>query len=224
MKRLKSALPESRRASGSRRKAAIRAGIAAAAGLGLIGGTAGSAHAAPVRLDYPLSGSTFIEGTASSLALGPGVLEANADIRGGTLTANTKLPAAHGSFTMLGLIPVTVTTEFIETEPTVGTIDLKTGAIKSTTKLTLRLKDLKIAGIPTLVGRSCQTEVPAELALASEPGFNALLGGTLSGTYTIPKFEHCLLATPIINLIIPGEGNTVSLTLGRPSAPPKPTS
>jgi hypothetical protein len=183
---------------------------------------AGAAHAAPIRLDYPLTGSSLIQGTGSSLELGPGVLEANADLRAGTLTANTKLPPGAGAFKMLGLIPVTVTTEFIETEPTTGTIDLKTGAIKSTTKLTLRLKDLKVAGIPTPVGDSCQTEVPAELVLTSEPGFNALKGGNLSGTYTIPKFEHCLLATPLINLVIPGEGNTVTLTLGQPKAPPKP--
>lgn len=213
MKRLKSAPFRGRRA-------ALRGAVALAAGVGLVAATSGSAHAVPIRLDYPLAGSTHLEGTGSDLALGPGVLEVTADLRAGTLLANTKLPPAPGSFKMLGAIPVSVTTEFIETEPTVGTIDLKTGAVKSTTKLTLRLKDLKVAGIPTPVGSSCQTEVPAELNLASEPGFNALKGGTLSGTYTIPKFEHCLLVTPLINLIIPGEGNRVSLTLAQPGPPP----
>ncbi|MCX4821152.1 hypothetical protein OG883_14760 [Streptomyces sp. NBC_01142] len=215
MKRLKSA------PSGDRR-AIFRAGIALAAGLGLVSATAGTAHAVPVRLDYPLTGTTFLEGTGSSLTLGPGVLEAQTDLKVGTLTANTKLPPAPGSFKMIGAIPVSVTTEFIETEPTTGTIDLKTGAIKSTTKLTLRLKNLKVAGIPTPVGNACQTEVPAVLNLASEPGFNPLRGGKLSGTYTIPRFKHCLLATPLINLVIPGEGNTITLTLGQAAQPPKP--
>lgn len=73
-----------------------------------------------------------------------------------------------------------------------------------------------------LVTSSCRTEVPAEVNLASETGFNPIKGGKLSGTYTIPKFEHCLLATPLINLVIPGEGNTVTLTLGQATQPPTP--
>lgn len=46
------------------------------------------------------------------------------------------------------------------------------------------------------------------------PGFNALTGGTVSGTYTIPRFAHCLLAPPLINLTLPDPGNTITLTLG----------
>ncbi|MGW0773468.1 hypothetical protein ACWD01_07365 [Streptomyces sp. NPDC002835] len=202
------------------RRVLVRAAVALAAGLGLVAATSGSAHAVPIRLDYPLTGTTHLAGTGSDLALGPGVLEVTADLRAGTLSANTQLPPAPGSFKMLGAIPVSVTTEFVETEPTAGTIDLKTGALKTTTKLTLQLKNLKVAGIPTPVGSSCRTETPAVLNLTSDPGFNALRGGTLSGTYTIPKFEHCLLATPLINLIIPGDGNKVSLTLAQPAPPP----
>jgi hypothetical protein len=43
---------------------------------------------------------------------------------------------------------------------------------------------------------------------------NVLNGGTLAGTYTIPPFAHCGLATFLINLTLPGPGNTISLTLG----------
>jgi hypothetical protein len=53
--------------------------------------------------------------------------------------------------------------------------------------------------------------------LSSQAGFNALSGGTVSGTYTIPKFTHCLLATALINLTLPGPGNTITLTLGAPT-------
>lgn len=202
------------------RRAVLRGGVALAAGVGLMAATAGAAHAVPVRLDYALTGSTVIKGTDSTLELTPGVLEASADLANGTLTANTKLPPAPGSFKMIGVLPVTVTTEFIETEPTKGIIDLKTGQVNSTTKMILRLKDLKVAGIPTPIGNSCQTKEPAVLNLTSEPGFNPLAGGTLSGTYTIPKFEHCLLTTGLINLIIPGDGNTIRLDLGPATQPP----
>ncbi|MEU2603805.1 hypothetical protein [Streptomyces albus] len=222
MRRTLSAFPE------DRRRAARRAGVAAAA-LGcviplLAVGTAqadapsGSA-AAPVRLDYPLNGTTHLTGTGSDLALGPGTLKTSTNLTTGELTAETQLPDAPGSFKALG-IPVSVTTEFIEEEPTTGTLDLKTGAVSTTSHLTLRLKNLKVAGIPTPVGPNCKTRTPAVIGLKSEPGFNVFTGGTLSGTYTIPKFEHCLLATPVINSMVPGDGNTLSLTLGKAARPP----
>lgn len=196
-----------------------RAVLAVLAAAGFTVATSGTANAAPVRLDYPLTGTTHLAGTDSDLELGPGTLESSVDLSTGALTANTKLPPATGSFKTLDLIPATATTEFIETEPTAGSID-NTGEVKTVSKLTLRITELKVAGLPIWVGDRCQTEVPAELALTSEPGFNPLKGGTLSGTYTIPDFEHCLLATPVINAIIPGEGNTISLDLGAAQAPP----
>ncbi|QKW10515.1 hypothetical protein HUT18_32945 [Streptomyces sp. NA04227] len=202
------------------RRTAVRAAFAVSAAAALVTATTGAAHAAPVRLNYPLTGSTVLKGTGSTVNLGPGTLEASADLFAGTLTANTKLPPAKVSFNMLGVIPVSATTEFIETEPTTGTLDLKTGETKTTTKLTLRLKDMKVAGIPTPVGDHCETRTPAVLNLSSEAGFNPLRGGNLSGTYTIPAFEHCLLSTPLINLIVPGDGNTIKLTLGAATQPP----
>jgi hypothetical protein len=42
-------------------------------------------------------------------------------------------------------------------------------------------------------------------------------GGPVSGTYTIPPFANCFLETLVINLTIPGPGNTISLTLGKPT-------
>ena len=40
-------------------------------------------------------------------------------------------------------------------------------------------------------------------------------GGPVSGSYTIPAFHHCLLNTLLLNLTIPGPGNTLNLTLGQ---------
>ena len=96
---------------------------------------------------------------------------------------------------------------------TTGTLE-SNGGILATSQITLKLTSLKVAGIPIPVGRSCETSAPTTIILTSQPGFNALTGGTVSGTYTIPRFAHCLLATPLINLTLPGPGNTISLTLG----------
>jgi hypothetical protein len=189
----------------------------AAALAGTIGLGAGSASAdTTASLTYPVSGSTTINAIHTSIPLGPGTLAATADLTTGTITGSVNLPAATGSFKELGLVPVTATTEFVEQGPTTGTLE-SNGGIAATSHITLKLTSLKVAGIPLPVGNSCETATPATIALTSQPGFNALTGGTLTGTYTIPRFTHCLLATPLINLTLPGPGNTITLTLGAAS-------
>jgi hypothetical protein len=182
--------------------------------------TAGTAHADIVlKLNYPLTGTTYIKSTDSSMSLGPGTLATAVDDTGG-LTATVTLPPATGTFKEFGVIPVSVTTEFVEATPTTGKVDINTGAVQTTSHLTLRITDLRVAGIPTPIGSHCQTESPAEVAVTSDDGFSVITGGNLSGTYTIPNFKNCLLATPLINLVVPGSGNTITLTLGAATIPP----
>lgn len=95
-----------------------------------------------------------------------------------------------------------------------GTVNFTTNAVTTTATDTIKLTSLKVAGVPILVGPSCETS-PTTISVSSQAGFNVLNGGTLSGTYTIPQFAHCGLATLLINLTLPGPGNTISLTLGK---------
>lgn len=169
-----------------------------------------------VSLTYPVSGSTYINAIHTSIPLGPGTLSATADLTTSAVTGSVNLPPATGSFKELGLVPVTATTAFVEQGQTTGTLE-SNGGISATSHITLKLTSLKVAGIPVPVGNSCQTAVPATITLTSESGFNALTGGTVTGTYTIPRFAHCLLATPLINLTLPGPNNTITLTLGTPT-------
>jgi hypothetical protein len=190
--------------------------LVAATAAAAVGVAAAPAQADPfLNVVYPISGTSHINATDADLAVGPGTLRATLDLGTGAVTGSVSLPPATGSFTELGIIPVQATVEFIEAAPTTGTVDLNTGATQAESHITLRLTALKVAGLPVIVGSHCQTERPATIPLSSESGFNPLLGGTVSGTYTIPDFEHCLLATPVINLTIPGPGNTLTLTLGR---------
>jgi hypothetical protein len=166
-----------------------------------------------VNVTYPVSGSTFIKAINSSIALGPGSLSTTADLTTSTLTGTLSLPPATGSFKELGLVPVTATTEMIQDGQATGTVDFSTNAVTTTTKESIKLTSLKVAGLPVPVGSNCET-APATITVSSQPGFNVLSGGTLSGTYTIPSFAHCGLATLLINLTLPGPGNTITLTLG----------
>ena len=188
--------------------------FSAAAVAGTVGtGVSPASADTTVSLTYPVSGSTYINAIHTSIPLGPGTLSATADLTTSAVTGNVNLPPATGSFKELGLVPVTATTAFVEQGQTTGTLE-SDGGIQATSHITLKLTSLKVAGIPVPVGNSCQTAVPATITLTSESGFNALTGGTVSGTYTIPRFAHCLLATPLINLTLPGPNNTITLTLG----------
>ena len=185
------------------------AAVAGAVGLGVCPASADTT----VSLTYPISGSTYINAIHTSIPLGPGTLSATADLTTSAITGSVNLPPATGSFKELGLVPVTATTAFVEQGQTTGTLE-SDGGIQATSHISLKLTSLKVAGIPVPVGNSCETAVPATISLASETGFNALTGGTVSGTYTIPHFAHCLLATPLINLTLPGPNNTITLNLG----------
>jgi hypothetical protein len=210
-----------------RRSAAILAAGATAvlvAGLGAAPALAAPlAHAGPaaaaapadstLSATYPVTGSTHIQKLNATVPLGPGSLAVTLDTTTADLTATLNLPPATVSATVLGL-PVTATTAFIQDGTATGTADLAANSVQTTAKETLQVTSLKVAGVPVPVGRSCESIVPASISVASQPGFNVLFGGTLAGTYAIPLFAHCGLATPLLNLTIPGGGNTISLTLG----------
>jgi hypothetical protein len=211
-----------------RRRLTLLAATAAAAVAGIAAATpalasdsapaAPAARAAPadttVSVSYPVTGSTFIKAINSTIGLGPGTLATTADLTTSTLTGTLTLPPATGSFKELGLVPVTATTQMIQDGTATGTVNFTTNAVTTTATDTIKLTSLKVAGLPIPVGPSCETS-PAAITVSSQAGFNVLNGGTLSGTYTIPTFAHCGLATLLINLTLPGPGNTISLTLGK---------
>jgi hypothetical protein len=168
-----------------------------------------------VTLRYPVTGTTHLAAPNADLPLGPGKLTSSADLNTGAITATLKLPNATGSFNELGLVPVTATAQLINNGPTTGTVDPNTGAVATTSLITMKIIDLKVAGIDMPVGNSCQTSTPVSVSVASQPGFSILKGGNLAGTYTIPPFANCGLETLLINLTLPGPNNTITLTLGK---------
>lgn len=193
----------------------------AAASAALVLGASSAVADTTLTLTYPASGSTSVAATNASLALGPGSLTATADLTTGMVTGTLSLPNSTGSFTELGIVPVTATVAFTEVGSVTGTVSLATGATTATADETLRITDLKVAGVDTFVGPNCKTVTPARITVTSQPGFSVLQGGPLAGTYTIPDFNNCGLLDSeagLIDLTIPGPGNTIALTLGTPTA------
>ena len=202
------------------RRTRARLVAAAAAGALATGGALaldpGMASAATLlHAKYKVSGSTYLKSPNFTLALGPGTLSATVNAATGKLTANLSLPNATGSFKQFGVIPVTATAQLINDGPTIGKLNLNTGAVKTKSKITMRIVSLTVSGVNVPVGSSCETSTPVAVALASLPKFNVLAGGKLAGTYTIPNFRHCGLAAVLINATIPGSGNTITIKLGK---------
>jgi hypothetical protein len=188
-------------------------GLLAVVGM-LTSGGAASADST-VTLRYPVTGTTHLATPNADVPLGPGHLTATADLNTDAIKATLKLPDATGSFKELGLVPVTATVELINDGPTRGTLNRNTGAVTTTSKITMRIVDLKVAGVDAPVGSACQTSTPVSVKVSSQPGFNILKGGNLAGTYTIPQFANCDLETLLINQTVPGAGNNITLTLGK---------
>ena len=203
------------RSSLIRRTSALSAvGIVTAGALIAAAGPASARPAASIKASYKVTGSTFLAGPGATLSVGPGKLTAKVNLSTGKVSANLSLPPSTGSFKEFGLIPVSATAKFIN-DGTTGKINLKTGKVTTTSKITLQIVSLSVAGLPIPVGSSCETSSPVVVTLKSQPGFSILGGGKVAGTYTIPKFSNCGLATLLINLTIPASGNTITLKLGK---------
>lgn len=190
--------------------------VALIAGMALVLAPAAAAHAANgVNIDYDASGTTHIAGTNSNIDLGPSTLHTSIDTANGDLTGSLDLPGTTTKFKLIGFLPVTADVNFEPAAPLEGHITL-TGSnaiITSTAKYYVRLSNIKVAGIPTFAGSHCRTINPVSIP-ANTPegeGFDILQGGTLQGTYTIGAFHHCGLNTLLINAVVPGSGNTLTL-------------
>jgi hypothetical protein len=203
-----------------RKPLVLLAATVAVAGIGLSATPALASRSAPAdqvfNLTYPVTGSTFIKKINSSISLGPGTLASSADLTTSRLTATLSLPPATGSFKELGFLTVTATTKLIQVGQATGTFNFNANTVTTTATAMLQLTSLNVAGLNIPVGSSCETS-PASITVSSQPGFTFGLGGNLAGTYTIPNFRHCGLATLLINLTLPGPGNTITLTLGQPT-------
>jgi hypothetical protein len=190
--------------------------IPAAALLAVTGviASAGAASAGTtLTITYKVTGSTLIKSVNANTPLGPGKLVTKANLNTGKLTANLSLPPATVSFKEYGL-PVVATANLVQDGPTTGQININTGAVKTTSRISLQLTSLTIAGLTLTMPATCESATPAVIKLASQKGFNVVKGGNLAGTYTIPPVANCGLLTPVLNLIFPGPGNTITLKLG----------
>jgi hypothetical protein len=167
-----------------------------------------------ITVTNTVTGTTYLKGLDQTVSIGSGTLTSTIDLTTDGVSSTMSLPPTTASFKEFGFIPVSATTEFVQDGPQTGTVNLSGGTITTTSQDTLKITNISVGGISIPLGNSCQTKTPASITLASQAGFSLTGGGELAGSYTIPKFAHCGLATPLINLIIAGPGNTLTIDLG----------
>lgn len=179
------------------------------------------AHAVTINLDYDATGTAHIARTNSSINLGPSTLTTALNFDNGNFTGSLPLPGTTTRFEVIGFIPVTADVNFVEAAPLVGNITLSQldARVTSTASYHIKLSNIKIAGFPTFTGAYCRTKNPVSIPANTPTGetFDILGGGTLAGQFTIGDFQNCGLNTGLINLLIPGPGNTanIEVTNGR---------
>ncbi len=177
-----------------------------------------AAHAATiVPIQYDAQGTSHIAKTNSDVKLGPTKLTTNLDIDTGDFTGSLPLPGTSTSFKIAGFLPTEAKVDFIEAAPLTGHINLADdrAEVTSTAKYYIKLSDIKVAGFPTFPGDKCKTKQPVSIPVGTRPneGFDLVNGGTLVGTFTIGEFENCGINTGLINSLVPGGGNTVTINV-----------
>jgi len=181
-----------------------------------VGVAAGPAAAKPVvKVAYHVVGSSTIAKTNSVVQLGPTTL-VTALNKDATFTAKMPLPPTSTSFKALGLLPVTADVTFAQVGKVTGALLAKPHVhVRATSRYLIQLSNVQVAGIPTPVGSQCETASPVTIKVATPKGtvFDLTKGGPLTGTYTIGNFQNCGLTTALINLLVPGPNNTVTLKL-----------
>lgn len=171
-----------------------------------------------IEVSYDAEGNTTVEASDGNVPLN-GVIDSEVNPNTGEVTADLQLEPTTGQFEIPLLfhsIDGSAEIEFEPVEETTGT--LEDGKLTTESKLDVNVKkasvnlfgkDIKIGG-----GNECRTEAPAEITLESEgDNFLPLSGGTLVGTYELPRLENCGLLTDVLNKFMAGPGNQIELEL-----------
>lgn len=146
-----------------------------------------------------------------------------------------ELPAVNATFLTFGFVPVRATIHLTE----LGTITIVSVSgvaappfpitVTATSKVLLRVSNVRVNGVPLHVGPGCRPAAPLRLVLVAHGentnppvGYTVPTGGALQGKVTIPPFIDCGVTQnldPLLTGTISGRGNFVKLTQGKLCGP-----
>ncbi len=162
-------------------------------------------------VQYGLNGSALLKTLASGpVPLKGTVTTENPLLTGGSAQGKTVLQPTTAKLRALNVVPITASLRFTEVGSTRATF--QPGQLSLTTSQLIRITNAKAFGV-SLVSGTCVTATPATIPLKSAAGgFNATIGGTLLGTFTIPAFKSCGALTSLVTGLAAGSGNAISLS------------
>jgi hypothetical protein len=180
---------------------------------GTVAGLAQPAAADPIwQLHYPnVTGSTHLAKPNVTAAIPRSTIDAQFDFATGKLVGQAQVPDFPVTIKLLNLVPVTAVTRMVPVGNLTGSLG---DTLTTTTTFTLRLVRVYQPSLPrvNLVPSTCRTRTPTTATLHNTTPVN-LFDTTVAGTYTIPRFTGCGLLTPLLDLLLSGPGNGLTLRL-----------
>jgi hypothetical protein len=168
-------------------------------------------HIAKLNQDVVVNNGRFV----GAVSLTTFDLEGTLTLPQATVAVNLESQGVTG--VPLSQIPlVTVTAKIVPTKPVTGHVDLHTFQVVATATFHIHIVSMYagpganpfqlLPPRPNLVGDNCRTATPMSVTMAGSA--LPLTPTDFEGEFTIPPFQNCENATPLLNQLIPGPGNT----------------
>jgi len=188
--------------------------------------SAPSASAADVILpiQWNINATTHIKSVNMDVVVPQGTFTGQINLTTGDLTGTIALPPAVKEIRFFGIKLASATFAMAPAGPITGKVNLATMDVTVNAAFNFKITKATLALFPwlNLISPSCTGVTPVTVSMAGKVDLSGA-PQTFSSTYTIPKFKDCgLLVTPLLNLVIPGPGNTFSATFAPPPAPGAP--
>ncbi|MGW2306514.1 DUF6801 domain-containing protein [Actinomadura luteofluorescens] len=138
---------------------------------------------------------------------------------------------SRSTFLTFGFMPTTATMEMtqrpLKPGEDYGTFeavsDMQTGiqSVNAHMRMSIRISNVSVNGTPLDVGENCRTATDADIVLKGQMT-SVLEGGTLDGSFRIPRFTGCGAGEdlgPLFNGTVSGPGNLLRVSLGATCIP-----
>jgi len=171
-----------------------------------------SGAATTIPIHWKVDASTHIKSLNMDVAIPTGTFDGEIDLATGDLTGHLNLPPASKTIKLFGLPLASTTFAMTENGPITGHVDLATMTVTVNSSFNFAISQASLSFLPwlNLVGNSCKGANPINVAMTGP--VNLAGASTFSAEYALPKLQGCGLATPLLNAIIPGGGNTFTAT------------
>jgi hypothetical protein len=183
--------------------------------LGLVGAPAAGAASTTVHLNDTVDAQTTLATLDQTVVFPSGSFVGGVNFMNGKLKGNLKLPDATTTVSIAGIGLATATIAVVPTTAVVGKFNFKTNYVRATSVFNVHIVSVTPENLSVnLAGDRCTTSTPVTLAFGGT--VLPFDGGTVAGTYTMPKLAHCEAITAALNAVLAGPGNTFS-ALMKPS-------